>query len=157
MSSGGHFNPAVTIAFAVWKGNLHHPCSITYLMSDTQVSLGGKSRDILHVKFRGLSSLPYLCTVNIDHTSKSVLCRASALSCCMCKLARSHDFQDMEAKLIAAGKEADIFSPAGPAGIFAVYQNAGVHIGWTFMNEFFVVCCNSPGYGFLMVMHWRLL
>lgn len=63
----------------------------------------------------------------------------------------------MEAELIALGKEADIFSPVGPAGIFAVYPNPGVHLGWTFMNEFFVVRCDIVfSYG-LHMTHWRIL
>lgn len=50
----------------------------------------------------------------------------------------------MEKIFIAAGKEAEIFSIEGPAGIFAVYPQPHVGLGWTFINEFFVVSSNTP-------------
>lgn len=51
----------------------------------------------------------------------------------------SHGFQEIETLLVATGKEAVIFSSSGPAGIFAIYSNPGIDLGWTFMNEFFAV------------------
>jgi len=44
----------------------------------------------------------------------------------------------MEAVLIGAGMEAEIFTVAGPAGIFAIYPNKGVNLGFTFLNEFVI-------------------
>ena len=45
----------------------------------------------------------------------------------------------MEAALLGAGMEAEIFTVEGPAGIFAVYPNKGVNLGLTFLTEFVVV------------------
>jgi hypothetical protein len=50
-----------------------------------------------------------------------------------------HNFQEMEAALLGAGMEAEIFTVEGPAGIFAVYPNKGVNLGFTFLNEFVIV------------------
>jgi len=49
------------------------------------------------------------------------------------------NFQEMEAALLGAGMEAEIFTAEGPAGIFAIYPNKGVNLGFTFLNEFVVV------------------
>jgi hypothetical protein len=57
---------------------------------------------------------------------------------------RPYRFQEVEVLLIATGKEAAIFSSSGPAGIFAIYANPGIDLGWTFMNEFFAVGRYSP-------------
>jgi len=97
MSSGGHFNPAVTIAFAVWRGFPWRKVP-QYIFS--QIFGGFFAALVVYGQYR-----PYI--------------------------------KELEALLIAAGKEAAIFSSIGPAGIFAIYANPGIDLKWTFMNEFF--------------------
>lgn len=53
----------------------------------------------------------------------------------------------MEAALLGAGMEAEIFTVEGPAGIFAVYPNKGVNLGFTFLTEFVVVSYVLSMYG----------
>ena len=45
----------------------------------------------------------------------------------------------MELALLSAGEtvyDETIFTPNGPAGIFALYLLPGQEIGWAFLNEF---------------------
>lgn len=50
--------------------------------------------------------------------------------------------QEVEAALEAAGKlDAIMFTPSGPAGIFALYVAPGANLGNVFANEFFSVSC----------------
>lgn len=46
---------------------------------------------------------------------------------------------ELEELLTATGKADLIFTASGPAGIFAIYPNAGIPLKWVFMNEFFAV------------------
>jgi len=41
--------------------------------------------------------------------------------------------------LIAAGKEASLFTPNGPPGAFGLYTLPGASLGSTFLNEFVCV------------------
>lgn len=50
--------------------------------------------------------------------------------------------QEVEAALEAAGKlDAILFTPSGPAGIFALYVAPGANLGNVFANELFSVSC----------------
>ena len=51
--------------------------------------------------------------------------------------------QEVTATLAAAGKlDAVMFTPSGPAGVFAVYVTPGANLGRVFLNEF--VCVRTP-------------
>lgn len=50
-------------------------------------------------------------------------------------------FQAAEGLLRAAGKfDSTMFTPQGPAGIFALYAPPGAKLGQVFLNEFVCVC-----------------
>ena len=50
--------------------------------------------------------------------------------------------QQVEAELSAAGTlETTLFTPSGPAGVFAIYLAPGTSVGRVFLNEF---VCVSP-------------
>lgn len=97
MSSGGHFNPAVTVAFAIWRG---FPLRKVPQYIFAQLLGAFVATLVVYGQYR-----PYIL--------------------------------ELEALLIATGKEAVIFSANGPAGIFSIYANPGIPLRWTFMNEFF--------------------
>ena len=52
----------------------------------------------------------------------------------------THLFQEVTEALEATGKlDSVMFTPNGPAGIFAVYVTPGLNLGRVFLNEFIVV------------------
>jgi len=98
MSSGGHFNPCVTIAFAIFKGfpwkKVPH-----------------------YIFFQLLGAFVATLIVYAQYRPEIV---------------------EIDALLRLGGKEAMIFTPSGPAGIFAIYPQPGQNLGYVFMTEFFV-------------------
>ncbi|KAF8338746.1 aquaporin-like protein [Cantharellus anzutake] len=97
MSSGGHFSPAITVTFSLFK---NFPLKKVPLYIASQIAGAFSATLIVYAQYR-----PY--------------------------------FLEIETRLVAAGKEASLFSSSGPAGVFAIYPNPGVSLGWTFLNEFF--------------------
>lgn len=64
--------------------------------------------------------------------------------------------QDMELALLVAGETVyneTIFTPNGPAGIFALYLLPGQEIGWAFLNEFVNVSPFSTASSILSHFH----
>jgi len=97
MSSGGHFNPPVTIAFAMFRGFPWR--KVPY--------------------FIAAQLLGAYCASMVVYGSW----RQTILG--------------IEEVLMLKGKEAVMFTPQGPAGIFALYAPAGTPLKWVFFNEFF--------------------
>lgn len=53
----------------------------------------------------------------------------------------TYRLQEITEALEAAGKlEAVLFTPNGPAGVFALYVAPGSNLGRVFLNEFVCVC-----------------
>lgn len=57
-------------------------------------------------------------------------------------LSLTHLRQDTEQALAAAGTlDSTLFTPNGPAGVFALYVTSGTNLGQVFLNEF--VCVSA--------------
>ncbi|THH27705.1 hypothetical protein EUX98_g6482 [Antrodiella citrinella] len=96
-TSGGHFNPAVTIAFVITK------------------------------KFPPLKALRYIIAQILG----------GYIACLVVYVQYEHLISTVSTALSAAGKlDAVLFTPSGPAGIFALYVLPGSKLGQVFLNEF---------------------
>ncbi|KAJ3551987.1 hypothetical protein NM688_g4395 [Phlebia brevispora] len=96
-TSGGHFNPAVSIAFVLFK------------------------------KFPPLKALRYIIAQILG----------AYIACMLVYVQWNSSIKGVEAGLIAEGAyDTIMFSPEGPAGIFALYVLPGSKLGQVFLNEF---------------------
>ncbi|KAI0344556.1 aquaporin-like protein [Trametopsis cervina] len=95
-TSGGHFNPAVSITFVLFKGMPKRKAA-RYIVAQL---LGGY------------------------------------IACLLIYLQYHHMIKLAEAALVDAGTTDTLFSPTGPAGIFALYLTPGASLGQVFVNEF---------------------
>lgn len=103
-TSGGHFNPAVTLAFVVFRG---FP----------------KRKAIRYVIAQILGA--YIASILVYYQWRPFI-------------------HIMENKLIEEGTyDTVMFSPSGPAGIFALYLPPGQVFGSAFLNEFVNVSLTS--------------
>jgi len=101
-TSGGHLNPCVTIAFALFRGFPWRKVP-RYIFS--QILGAFVACFIIYLQWKG-------------------------------------DIVAVEAALSEAGKlDAVLFTPSGPAGIFALYTTPGANLGFVLANEFFVTFC----------------
>ncbi|KAG8715626.1 hypothetical protein FRC11_002178 [Ceratobasidium sp. 423] len=97
-TSGGHFNPCVTIAFCLFRG---FPLR--------------KVPRYIFAQCLG-AFIASICVWGQYHRELGLITTA----------------------LKAAGKEAQIFSSSGPAGVIAIFPAAGASMGRVFLNEFIV-------------------
>ncbi|CAE6438370.1 unnamed protein product [Rhizoctonia solani] len=97
-TSGGHFNPCVTIAFCLFRG---FPLR--------------KVPRYIFAQCVG-AFIASICVWGQYHRELGLITNA----------------------LKAAGKEAQIFSSSGPAGVIAIFPAAGASMGRVFLNEFIV-------------------
>ncbi|KAI1791277.1 aquaporin-like protein [Ganoderma leucocontextum] len=96
-TSGGHLNPAVTLAMVVFRG------------------------------FSPLRALRYVVAQILG----------AYIACLIIYVQYGDIIKEVTEALAAAGKlEELMFTPSGPAGVFALYVNPGFHLGRVFLNEF---------------------
>jgi MIP family channel proteins len=98
MASGGHFNPCITISFALFRGFPWRKVP-------------------QYIFFQLLGA--FVATLLVYGIYRPTIL-------------------ELDAALRAGGKEALIFTPNGPAGIFAIYPQPGQDLGYVFLNEFIV-------------------
>ncbi|KAF8705863.1 MIP aquaporin family, partial [Rhizoctonia solani] len=97
-TSGGHFNPCVTIAFCLFRGFPLRKVPRYIFAQCLGAFIAG------------------ICVWGQYHRELGLITNA----------------------LKAAGKEAQIFSSSGPAGVVAIFPAAGASMGRVFLNEFIV-------------------
>lgn len=97
-TSGGHFNPCVTIAFCLFRGFPLRKVPRYIFAQCLGAFIAG------------------ICVWGQYHRELGLITNA----------------------LKAAGKEAQIFSSSGPAGVIAIFPAAGASMGRVFLNEFIV-------------------
>lgn len=97
-TSGGHFNPCVTIAFCLFRGFPLRKVPRYIFAQCLGAFIAG------------------ICVWGQYHRELGLITAA----------------------LKAAGKEAQIFSSSGPAGVIAIFPAAGASMGRVFLNEFIV-------------------
>jgi glycerol uptake facilitator-like aquaporin len=77
----------------------------------------------------------------VDHCFRYIIAQIlGAYIACMLVYYQWRPFIDeIVASMTAAGEEAAIFTPTGPAGAFALYRAPGMPLGTVFLNEFVCV------------------
>jgi len=59
------------------------------------------------------------------------------IACLVIYASYGHDLQGVASAIVAAGEPAAVFTPSGPAGVFALFPNPGQPLKICFANEFF--------------------